>query len=119
MHLAFADRTWEREDASGPAAHMPAGGAAGAGLFFRHLPAPLHPGLTPPPSGPGQQQKQFVADASHELKTPLTVILANAGILLAHSGDIADGQRKWVEYIQAEAQRMKSLVEDLLSLARS
>ena len=66
-----------------------------------------------------QQQKQFVADASHELKTPLTVILANAGILLAHSGDMADGQRKWVEYIQAEAQRMKSLVEDLLFLARS
>ena len=32
---------------------------------------------------------------------------------------MADGQRKWVEYIQAEAQRMKSLVEDLLFLARS
>ena len=66
-----------------------------------------------------RQRMAFFNAASHELKTPLTVILANAGILLAHSGDMADGQRKWVEYIQAEAQRMKSLVEDLLFLARS
>ena len=79
------------------------------------------PGLPtkPDPTLLHRLMEQFVADASHELKTPLTVILANAGILLAHSGDMADGQRKWVEYIQAEAQRMKSLVEDLLFLARS
>ncbi len=66
-----------------------------------------------------EQQKQFVADASHELKTPLTVILANAGIVLAHPDDTVQKQAKWIEYIQAEATRMSSLVESLLFLARS
>lgn len=66
-----------------------------------------------------EQQKQFVADASHELKTPLTVILANAGIVLSHPDDTVQKQAKWIEYIQAEAARMSSLVESLLFLARS
>jgi len=65
------------------------------------------------------QQNQFTADASHELKTPLTVILANTGILLSHPGDTIERQRKWVEYIETEAQRMKGLVDDLLFLAKS
>lgn len=41
---------------SGPAADVPAGGAAGAGLFLRHLPAPLHPGLTPRRAAPGSSR---------------------------------------------------------------
>lgn len=65
------------------------------------------------------QQKQFVADASHELKTPLTVILADSDILLTHSGDTIDQQKKWINSIQSEAQRMKKLVESLLFLAKS
>ena len=59
-----------------------------------------------------------MADASHELKTPLTVILTNTGILLSHPEDTVAEQRKWVEYIRDEAQRMRELVEDLLFLAR-
>lgn len=66
-----------------------------------------------------EQQKQFVADASHELKTPLTVILANAGIILAHKDDKVDNQSKWLEYIQTEAQRMTTLVNNLLFLAKT
>lgn len=66
-----------------------------------------------------ERQRQFVADASHELKTPLTVILANIGILRAHSNDTIGEQMKWVEYTSAEAARMKKLVDDLLFLARS
>lgn len=66
-----------------------------------------------------EQQRQFVADASHELKTPLTVILANTGILMAHREDTIGQQAKWVEYTQAEAHRMKKLVDDLLFLAKS
>lgn len=62
------------------------------------------------------QQKQFVGDASHELKTPLTVILSNADMLLAHPND---GNTRWAENIKAEAQRMKALTQELLSLARS
>lgn len=65
------------------------------------------------------QQKRFVADASHELKTPLTVILANMGILMNHKHDTVNGQIKWVEYTHTEAMRMKTLVEDLLFLAKS
>jgi len=65
------------------------------------------------------QQRQFVADASHELKTPLAVILANTGIVLAHPSDTVEAQGKWIGYIQEEAQRMRALVEDLLFLAKS
>lgn len=64
------------------------------------------------------QQRRFVSDASHELKTPLTVILANLDILRRHEGDSIRAQRKWLDSSEAEAQHMKQLVEDLLTLAR-
>lgn len=60
-----------------------------------------------------------MADASHELKTPLTVILANIGILLAHKQDTIAEQSKWVENTKTEADRMKQLVDDLLFLAKA
>ncbi|MCI9263893.1 MAG: two-component sensor histidine kinase [Oscillospiraceae bacterium] len=66
-----------------------------------------------------EQQRQFVADASHELKTPITVILANTGILRSHPADSVAEQVKWIDYIQDEAVRMKGLVDDLLFLAKS
>lgn len=66
-----------------------------------------------------EQQRQFVADASHELKTPLTVILANIKILLSHRQETVEQQLKWVEYMDFEASRMKTLVDDLLLLAKS
>lgn len=66
-----------------------------------------------------EQQRQFVADASHELKTPLAVILANADIIAAHPAETVESQGKWLGYIREEAQRMRSLVEDLLFLAKS
>ncbi|MDR3766811.1 MAG: HAMP domain-containing sensor histidine kinase [Butyricicoccus sp.] len=65
------------------------------------------------------QQRRFVTDASHELKTPLTVILANLGILLAHPEDSIAQHRQWVVNSREEAERMKSLVEDMLFLAQS
>lgn len=65
------------------------------------------------------QQKQFVADASHELKTPLTVILADSDILLSKPQDSIQSQKKWIESIHIEADRMKKLVENLLFLAKS
>lgn len=66
-----------------------------------------------------RQQKQFVADASHELKTPLTVIMANLGILSAHPGDTIQEQHRWVENTQMEASRMKQLLDSMMFLAKS
>ncbi len=63
------------------------------------------------------QQRQFVADASHELKTPLTVILTNAELLQAPGYDGAARARS-SENILAMAQQMRGLVESLLELAR-
>ncbi len=60
-----------------------------------------------------EKQKQFISDASHELKTPLTVISANADVL---AGEI--GSNKWLNYIQDQTERMNVLVNDLLSLTR-
>ena len=65
------------------------------------------------------QQHQFIADASHELKTPLTAILANNNILLSHADSTVEEQKKWIENSQAEAKHMKELVNNMLFLAKS
>lgn len=66
-----------------------------------------------------QRQKQFVADASHELKTPLTVILANNNILQSHRDATVASQRQWLDSTQEEAGRMKVLIDQMLLLAKS
>ena len=65
-----------------------------------------------------QQQQQFVADASHELKTPLTVIMTNAELLQSPDYD-ESSRRQFSENILTMSRQMRSLVEDLLELARS
>ena len=72
--------------------------------------------ITQPVERAWRREKQFLADASHELKTPLTVILSSAA-LLEESAD--EGQQPYVENIRAESQRMKWLVEDMLTLWRT
>lgn len=64
-----------------------------------------------------RKQQQFVADASHELKTPLTVMLANTSILLKHPEKTVACQSNWVESIETEATNMQRLVGDMLLLA--
>ena len=64
-----------------------------------------------------QEQKQFVSDASHELKTPLTVILSSSE-LAAEEQDM-QRTKQYVEGIHAESLRMKALVENMLTLART
>jgi len=66
-----------------------------------------------------EQQKRFVADASHELKTPLTVILANNSILRSHKDDSVEKQMQWVDSTEDEARHMRSLVEDMLTLTKN
>ena len=63
-----------------------------------------------------QDQQQFISDASHELKTPLTVILSSADLL---EESAQPEQRQYVDNILAESRRMKELVEDMLTLSRT
>ena len=64
------------------------------------------------------KQKQFIADASHELKTPLAAINTNIDVLLSKDG-ADDDEKKWLWYIKDEARRMSKLTNDLLYLARA
>lgn len=64
------------------------------------------------------KQKQFIADASHELKTPLTTIMTNCDVLEANENETIKSQREWLGYIKAGADRMNKLVNSLLTLAR-
>lgn len=66
-----------------------------------------------------EQQRRFIADASHELKTPLSVILANAQILKDDASNMPEKDARWVESTADEAEHMKGLVNDLLELART
>lgn len=61
-----------------------------------------------------RKQKQFISDAGHELKTPVSVISANADLLSAEIGD-----NKWLANIQYENERMGNLVKQLLELVRA
>lgn len=65
-----------------------------------------------------EEQKQFVADASHELKTPLTVILTNAELLQSPAYDV-DTKAQFSEHILTMTQQMRTLVEGLLDLSRA
>ena len=59
------------------------------------------------------KQVQFISDASHELKTPLAVIEANADVL-----EQEQGESKWLTYIQNEIESMNKLINELLLLAK-
>lgn len=59
------------------------------------------------------KQVQFISDASHELKTPLAVIEANADVI-----ENEQGKSKWLTYIQNEIESMNKLINELLLLAK-
>ncbi|MEK4363229.1 HAMP domain-containing sensor histidine kinase [Paenibacillus sp. FSL M8-0212] len=65
-----------------------------------------------------EKQKQFIGDASHELKTPLAIINTNTDVLLANQEDTIANQAKWLHYIKSETERMTGLTNDLLYLTQ-
>lgn len=60
------------------------------------------------------KQKQFITDASHELKTPLSVIIASLEAL-----ENEPEEKKWLTNIKSESERMNNLISDLLDMAKS
>lgn len=69
--------------------------------------------MTAPIEKTMEKQKQFIADASHELKTPVAIILANAEAMEQ------DPQARWLENIKEEANRMNGLIVNLLDLTKA
>ena len=64
-----------------------------------------------------RREKQFVADASHDLKTPLSVILANSSILMENPEATVGSVRRWLDSTQDAARRMQRLITQMLTLA--
>ncbi|MBO5230130.1 MAG: HAMP domain-containing histidine kinase [Clostridia bacterium] len=62
------------------------------------------------------KQKQFIADASHELKTPLTVITTNAELMKSESSE--ESKAKFTDNILTMSKQMRGLVESMLEIAR-
>lgn len=60
-----------------------------------------------------KQQKQFITDASHELKTPITVIATSLKVL-----EMETGKQKWIDKAMSQTERLKDLVNSLVTLSR-
>ncbi|MDR2520210.1 MAG: HAMP domain-containing histidine kinase [Eubacteriaceae bacterium] len=65
------------------------------------------------------RQKEFVAHASHELRTPITIVRTNLDVALSSRDETVESQSQWLESAYKETERMEKLVEDLLRLAKS
>ena len=114
--IIFADMTSERSTLDHMIrAFVIVGGAAF--IVFLGISVFLARWAVKPVDRAWQQQKQFVADASHELKTPLTVIMTDAELL--HAPDCPETDRKMLtDSILTMSSQMRGLVENLLDLAR-
>ncbi len=114
--LVFADMSSERATLTNLLQSCAIIGAASL-LAFLGLSVLLARWAVRPVEKAWEQQRQFVSDASHELKTPLTVILTNAELLEDAACDGPTRQRLWGSMVSM-AQQMRGLVESLLELAR-
>lgn len=111
--VAFVDNTVIGEGLLSLTRHtLFAGGIALVVLFF--VAVFLSGMIIKPLEGNDRRQKQFVSDAGHELKTPVSVISANAELLSRQLG-----ANEWLDNIRYENERMGDLVTQLLDLSRA
>lgn len=113
--IVFADMSSEKATLLGLAKTCAALGVLCLGVFLG-IAVLLARWMVRPVEKAWDQQRQFVADASHELKTPLTVIMTNAELLQMSDGE---NQSRCVDSILTMSHQMRCLVEHLLELARS
>lgn len=81
-------------------------------IFFFYFAIVLMKKITKPIEETFEKQKRFIVDASHELKTPLSVIMASSEALEEDPKD-----KKWLKNIKSETERMNNLIMHLLDLA--
>lgn len=80
-------------------------------IYLAHL-------ATEPIAETFEKQKQLVADASHELKTPITAIIASSDVVLADES-INEEAKTWIKSIKSSAEDMSYLVKNMLTLANT
>ena len=84
-------------------------------IYVRHEPG----SMAMPASVMHARQRDFLANASHEMKTPLTVIQTNIDVLKMMPDKTAAENMKWIENIESESIALRNLVEDMLMLVSS
>lgn len=117
QQFVFADTARERQTMAALTASCVLIGLAGL-IAFGTASYLLSGWMVRPVEAAWQEQRQFVADASHELKTPLTVILTNAELL--QSPELDDASRaRFSRNILTTSHQMRTLVAHMLELARA
>jgi|GEM_PF-2290246 len=74
--------------------------------------------LVKPSARAARQQKQFIADASHELKTPLMIIRSNFEALKVNQEETIESQMEWLDFMEFGFNRMENLTQNLLTLSQ-
>ncbi|MBN1775670.1 MAG: two-component sensor histidine kinase [Clostridiales bacterium] len=116
--IAFSDYRYEQENMTNRVLSALLFGVSGLLAFFG-ISVFLSRWALAPVEKAWKKQQRFVSDASHELKTPLTVILADTDIVLSHAESKVSDETKWLHDIRFESKKMKTLVEQMLFLARA
>ena len=114
--IVFADISSEKAMIRGLIRNSVIIGLIGYSAFFL-ISLLLAKWVTKPVEKTWNEQKQFIADASHELKTPLTIIMTNAEMMSDKSYSESD-RDGFTKNILSTSKRMRGLVESLLELAR-
>lgn len=111
--VTFMDNTVINENAATLLRYTLIFGAAAIVVFF-FLSVYIAKRIVRPLEDSFEKQKRFISDAGHELKTPVSVVSANAELLAREIGE-----NQWLANIRYENERMGELVTQLLELART